>query len=762
MKINSLHIASFGGIKNLDLTLSTPFNIIYGDNENGKTTIMSFIKMMFYGTERGSSQLSKNLRKKYTPWDQSAMAGSIDFENNGRSYRIERIFGSSNSTDKVTLIDLNLGERESVSADIGTKLFGLTSAAFERSIFIGQFGFPESNSLAEGELNGKLSNIALTGDEAISFDAVNQRLLNAKYELMSKSGRSGVYDKNLKAITEMQKELEKAQTTEETVKHAKQKALQLTEEIKLLNSKAEKLKAQIDSENDFRNAEKLKELLNLKAQLDELNQTLSLNDGTLADEMFVRKVEFCLSKVTDAQAKIEAKQNEVSLIENNLKLALNPVSDATPEKAQELTKKIKALEDEQTALGNKITALEQDPPKKASSTPFILAGIFGAIGIAATLWQIIAGIVGLAVAVIFVCMGIAGNNKLKSQADKTQSEILDLKLKQNGLISVIASEKSNLTAVTAALNSNSAMIENQKDLLLKGKEDLTTLKTEQEAQSKTLFELFAGFKATDSLEEIKSSLVSIKETAQKQKELKQNINYILKDVGNISYEEIKEKLNTIKTDLTIDFEVIKTEYENLLAVITERKTQVASILTEVKSLTAGNKNPETIKEELKVLTQKTAAQKDYCDSLDIALAALTDAYAEIRQSYGSVLEKKSAEIFAALTGGRYSNMSISKSFDIAVEEAVVFGAKELEYLSSGTQDQAYLSLRLALSSLMCEESGNLPIILDDALAQYDDTRAKTALEFLKEYSANGQVLMFTCHKSLVEISTSFDSNIINL
>ena len=762
MKINSLHIVSFGGIKNLDLTLSTPFNIIYGDNENGKTTIMSFIKMMFYGTERGSSQLSKNLRKKYTPWDQSAMAGSIDFENNGRSYRIERIFGSSNSTDKVTLIDLNLGERESVSADIGTKLFGLTSAAFERSIFIGQFGFPESNSLAEGELNGKLSNIALTGDEAISFDAVNQRLLNAKYELMSKSGRSGVYDKNLKAITEMQKELEKAQTTEETVKHAKQKALQLTEEIKLLNSKAEKLKAQIDSENDFRNAEKLKELLNLKAQLDELNQTLSLNDGTLADEMFVRKVEFCLSKVTDAQAKIEAKQNEVSLIENNLKLALNPVSDATPEKAQELTKKIKALEDEQTALGNKITALEQDPPKKASSTPFILAGIFGAIGIAATLWQIIAGIVGLAVAVIFVCMGIAGNNKLKSQADKTQSEILDLKLKQNGLISVIASEKSNLTAVTAALNSKSAMIENQKDLLLKGKEDLTTLKTEQEAQSKTLFELFAGFKATDSLEEIKSSLVSIKETAQKQKELKQNINYILKDVGNISYEEIKEKLNTIKTDLTIDFEVIKTEYENLLAVITERKTQVASILTEVKSLTAGNKNPETIKEELKVLTQKTAAQKDYCDSLDIALAALTDAYAEIRQSYGSVLEKKSAEIFAALTGGRYSNMSISKSFDIAVEEAAVFGAKELEYLSSGTQDQAYLSLRLALSSLMCEESGNLPIILDDALAQYDDTRAKTALEFLKEYSANGQVLMFTCHKSLVEISTSFDSNIINL
>lgn len=762
MKINSLHIAAFGGIKNLDLNLDSPFNVIYGNNENGKTTIMNFIKMMFYGTERGGAQLNKNLRKKYTPWDGSVMAGSIDFESNGRNYRLERIFGSSNSTDKVTLVDSGLGERETVSADIGAKLFGLTLAAFERSIFIGQFGFPESNNLAEGELNGKLSNIALTGDETISFDAVNQRLLNAKYELMSKSGRSGIYDKNLKAIAEMQKELEKAQSTEEAVKQAKQKALQLTEEIKTLNARAEELKIQIDSENDFRNAEKLKELLNLKSQLDELNKSLTLSDGSLADEMFVRKVDFCLSKVDDIKVKIQAKQNEVALIENNLKLALNPVSDATPKKAQELTEKIKTLENEQADLTNKITTLEQAPQKKANIVPFILAGAFGLAGIAAMLWQVVAGICGLAVAVVFICIGIIGSNKVKSQTAKTQGELLDLKLKQNNLLSVIASEKSNLTAITAALNSNSAMIENQKQQLLKGKEDLYALESELSAQSKILFELFTPFKATNSPEEITSLLEGIKENAQTQKELKQNINYILKDVGNISYEEIKQKLSSIKTDSIIDFDALKIEYENILATITERRTQLASMLTEIKTMTKSNKNPETIKSELQALTKNTAAQKDYCDSLDIALATLTDAYAEVRRSYGSVLEKKAAEIFSGLTGGRYSTMTISKSFNITVEEADVFGAKELDYLSSGTQDQAYLSLRLALSSLISEEQDSLPVILDDALAQYDDTRAKTALEFLKNYCDNGQVLMFTCHKSIVDISASLGSNVINL
>ena len=762
MKINSLHIAAFGGIKNLDLNLDSPFNVIYGNNENGKTTIMNFIKMMFYGTERGGTQLSKNLRKKYSPWDGSVMAGSIDFESNGHLYRLERIFGSSNSTDKVTLVDSGLGERETVSADIGAKLFGLTLAAFERSIFIGQFGFPESNNLAEGELNGKLSNIALTGDETISFDAVNQRLLNAKYELMSKSGRSGIYDKNLKAIAEMQKELEKAQTAEETVKQAKQKALQLTEEIKVLNAHAEKLKAQIDSENDFRNAEKLKELLSLKTQLDDLNKTLSLNDGNLADEMFVRKVDFCLSKVDEIKVKIQAKQNEVALIENNLKLALNPVSDATPEKAEQLTEKIKTLETEQADLGNRITALEQAPEKKASIIPYILACVFGVAGIATMLWQVIAGLGGFALAIVFICIGIIGSNKVKSQTAKTQGELLDLKLKQNNLLSVIATEKSNLNAISAALNSSSAMIENQKQLLTKGKEDLSVLEGEFSAQSKILFEFFASFKPTESIDEICSLLEDIKKNAQTQKELKQNINYILKDVGNISYEEAKNKLSTLKTDSTIDFEALKAEYENLLSVITERKTQVASILAEVKSITTGNKNPETIKTELEALAQITGVQKSYCDSLDIALATLTDAYAEVRKSYGSVLEKKAAEIFSGLTGGRYSTMSISKSFDIAVEEADVFGAKELDYLSSGTQDQAYLSLRLALSSLISQEQESLPVILDDALAQYDDTRAKTALEFLKNYSANGQVLMFTCHKALVDITEKFDSNVISL
>ena len=93
-------------------------------------------------------------------------------------------------------------------------------------------------------------------------------------------------------------------------------------------------------------------------------------------------------------------------------------------------------------------------------------------------------------------------------------------------------------------------------------------------------------------------------------------------------------------------------------------------------------------------------------------------------------------------------MQISKSFDITVEKSGVFGGKESAYLSSGTYDQAYLSLRLALSSLIFENADSLPKLLDDALTQYDDSRAETALKYFKEYSKKGQIIMFTCHRSI--------------
>ena len=65
MKINYLYISAFGGLKDKKIDFTDGFNVVFGNNEDGKSTLMAFIKMMFYGSERATGSISKNIRKKY-------------------------------------------------------------------------------------------------------------------------------------------------------------------------------------------------------------------------------------------------------------------------------------------------------------------------------------------------------------------------------------------------------------------------------------------------------------------------------------------------------------------------------------------------------------------------------------------------------------------------------------------------------------------------------------------------------------------------
>ena len=761
MKIKSIYISAFGGVKDLRLDLNDNFNVIYGENENGKTTVMSFIKMMFYGSERAKGDLAKSPRKKYTPWDNSQMAGSIDFEKDGKNYRIERIFGESNSTDKVTLIDTDLGRRENVSADIGTKLLGLSSAAFERSIFIGQFGFPESNANAEGEINSKLSNLALTGEEDASFDEVYKRLEKAKLALSSKSGRAGEYDKNLTSLKALNDALLKANETQEKINFGNLKAKEIVAEIEALQQKANSLKVTIDKEQDFRNAQKLHDLLNLKAELDNITKSLTLESGTVIDEMFLKKIDFCLSKINGVKAKIENLENENKAIQQGLDLALDP-QKASPEKSAELENKINALEEKQADLKAQYSDTENKiNNQKAPSFILNILGILFAFGGAvACMYNLYIGAACAIVGIILIALFIAGLTANNAKKKELENNLLNLKLELNELMTVITLEKSNLTAITTALNSNAAMIENQQNHIKENLQKIEEFSKEAAIYNEELATLLGDTFNSTNINEV---LDELRQKAATQKEIKQKINYIIKDVGNISYETAAQKIKEAESFGEVnDFESIKSEYDGILEDITAKKTDATAILTEIKAMQKVMENPEVLKKQIADLTAKTENQAQYVADLDLAMQVLSESFAEVRRSYGSVLDNKTTEIFSGITGGKYNGINVSKSFDISVQKADLFGSFYSAYLSSGTVDQAYLSLRLALSELMTDENGALPIMLDDSLAQFDDNRQKAALEYLKHYSNKNQIIMFTCHKYISETAKDLGAQTQNM
>ena len=786
MKIKSIYISAFGGIKDRRIDFTDGFNVVYGENEMGKTTIMSFIKMMFYGSGRAANQLSKNPRRRYAPWDGSQPAGSIEFSHQGRNYRLEKEFRSSNSTDRTTLCDLDFGTRQAVGSDVGSSIFGLSAGAFERSVFIGQPGFGEKDAAAEGEINRRLSNIALTGEDSTSFEEVNGRLQKARLALMSKSGKAGEYDKNLKLLKEVREKISLLKGALAECDLKKTQVETLLKQLEEWENEAKRLREKLESEQDIRNTEKLKKLLELKEELDDLNKTLTLSNGKLIDDVYLKKLRFCLGKYNLAKNSLIAKQTQISMLNQSIEAALNPPEEAREENAKLIEDNLSRLELQKADLNEEIEGYidmlsvmegeetaRAERAKKPINIPLLIIGltlIFPAVGLYAAIRSplfIIPIIIGLAAAVLSFIIKPRDPKpleRLKGRILDIKTELSELRMEETALLSEISRLQARLEAISSVENSSAAVVEKQRQLLNNATAESERIKEELTAEEKVLKEILGLFNSAD-ISQIDTALEEIREKSDLQKRLKQEINFILKDLNNISYQEAAEKLSRLKDkeeDLSCDFDALKGDYDRRLNDISNCKEAIAVLNTEIKAKHKGTENIGKLEKLEAELCEKTALQKEFCSCLELASQVLTESFAEVRQSYGSVLDKKAAEIFVKLTADRYEDMNISKSLDINVTKKGVFGMKEIDYLSSGTADQAYLSLRLALSELICGENESLPIFLDDALTQYDDPRMERAVEFLKEYSDNTQIILFTCHKQISDCSGQIGAEVIKL
>ena len=111
---------------------------------------------------------------------------------------------------------------------------------------------------------------------------------------------------------------------------------------------------------------------------------------------------------------------------------------------------------------------------------------------------------------------------------------------------------------------------------------------------------------------------------------------------------------------------------------------------------------------------------------------------------------------------KYTTLRATSSFGVSLDSEG-FGIKS-DFLSGGTKDCAYIALRISL--FMKIFGGELPpLILDEALCQFDDIRAQRALEYLCELSNSDiQCIFFTSHHRESEMcdSVGAEYNLISL
>lgn len=235
MILQELNLIGFGKFENKKVKLDHGINIIYGENESGKSTIHSFIDGMFYGFLRPNvrSALYVDEHKKYDPWHSNRYGGVLSFQYKGENYRIEREFKKGKESTRV--LEEATGRDITKSIDTGRgrilqpgiHFFGFNTRVYSNTISIKQLESKTDHKLAD-EVREKLINLGTALDDEISIDKAISDLQSSMDEIGTERAHTRLYARNIKKIKDLEDEKKKIQLEKENYE------LYLDEKTKLL------------------------------------------------------------------------------------------------------------------------------------------------------------------------------------------------------------------------------------------------------------------------------------------------------------------------------------------------------------------------------------------------------------------------------------------------------------------------------------------------------------------------------------------------
>ncbi len=183
MVIKDIKITNFGKFHDKEISFEKGMNIIYGENEAGKTTIHTFIRGMLFGIEKQRGKAGdKDTYTKYQPWENSLnYCGMMHIENNGITYRIERNFNKDNKLCVIVREDIG----EELNDEEIAKLFsGLNENSYYNTISISQLGSATDKEL-EVILKNYAANLGSTKSTELDMKAALDELKASRKQIVS-------------------------------------------------------------------------------------------------------------------------------------------------------------------------------------------------------------------------------------------------------------------------------------------------------------------------------------------------------------------------------------------------------------------------------------------------------------------------------------------------------------------------------------------------------------------------------------------------
>ena len=708
MKIYSM-TATFGKLSHETLTLTPGLNIIEAPNEWGKSTWCAFLTAMLYGIDTRERSKGEHLadKERYAPWSGAPMSGRMDICWNGRDITIERsskgrtVFGVFRAYETATGLDVP----ELTAVNCGQVLLGVEKSVFLRAGFLKLADLPVTQ---DESLRRRLNALVTTGDESGASDELAQKLRNLKNQCKSNSA-NGLIPKAETQKAELESKLRKIAELREQSQRIQVRQESLASHIEMLQNHQAALEYAAAQEYTQKAAAAR---LHLDAATDKVHQLSEVCQALPSQDTLQQN----LYRLQQLREQKDALQMELQL------MPAAPTSPepmpafrgCTPEQATEQAKQDKLALDACQAAQKKPTML-----------PVFASIVLAVVGLVLLVLKYM--IPGLAVAGLGLVALIAGV-VVSSQQKKKNS---DAQAKANLLLERYRPLSPD-SWVQAAQDYAQARQEYEAQAT-SFREDQQALRAQIDAVAEQLQNLTCGVSYLQAEQQWKSALEQHKALADAIREQKQT-EAILQSFG-----ADRPLPQSPKSPDNLRF--TQAETTRLLADAEYERHQLQLKLGNAQGQMESFGREEDLVKQLDAVNARLSRLEDIYSALEIAQSTLQEASKALQRRFAPRISKRAQELFGKLTGSRYDRLTLGEDLSLSAGAQGEDTLHESIWRSDGTVDQLYLALRLAVAEELTPEA---PLVLDDALVRFDDTRLEAAMQILAESSEHKQVILFTC------------------
>lgn len=182
----------------------------------------------------------------------------------------------------------------------------------------------------------------------------------------------------------------------------------------------------------------------------------------------------------------------------------------------------------------------------------------------------------------------------------------------------------------------------------------------------------------------------------------------------------------VKKELTKEIEKLAWENSRYISELQEKEIILEHVAEQMKKLSIPARKEQVFAYKI--------------EGIELAISRVEDVSHNIQKDFGLLLNEQASDILSAITDGKYERIAVSETLVVHIYQGGK--ALELAQVSRGTVEQVYFAIRMAITNLLHTEE--LPVLLDDTFAYYDDVRLISVLKWLVKHKR--QVIIFTCHK----------------